>query len=65
MTPLYDLLRTSPLRSSANAQSVEQQVLNMIDLLGQAYASGDTDRQQKLIDEIALRANQRNRLLNS
>lgn len=60
---LFDLLRTSPVRSSADAAPIEQRVMELLSQLEQAYATPDTGRQESLISEIKLQANKRNRTL--
>lgn len=60
---LFDLLRTSPVRSSDDAAPIEQHVMELLDQLEQAYSTADAGRQESLISEIKLQANKRNRML--
>lgn len=60
---LFDLLRTSPVRSSADAAPIEQCVIELLGQLEQAYSTADARRQESLIDDLKLQANKRNRML--
>lgn len=60
LTSIHDVLRTSPVRTTEEARPVEEKVLSLIGQLEQAYAAGDTVRQESLIKELQVQAAKRN-----
>lgn len=59
----YDLIQSSPVKSSSSVHTIESQVMNEIDNLGFAVRSGDDAAISASTDKIVKLANERNRLL--
>ncbi len=61
----YDLLRTSPTKSIAEVDEIEQKVAENIDELEKTLANGDASSVNSITDQIILLSEERNRLLKS
>lgn len=59
----YDLIQSSPVKSSPSVHNIESQVMNEIDNLGFAVRSGDDAAISASAEKIVRLANERNRLL--
>jgi hypothetical protein len=59
----YDLIHSSPVKSSSNVKSIEQDVISEIDNLEKAFQRNNFDNIQLIVDKICNLANERNRQL--
>lgn len=59
----YDLIQSSPVKSSPSVHNIESQVMNEIDNLGFAVRNGDDAAISASAEKIVRLANERNRLL--
>jgi len=60
---VYDLIRSSPVRSNASVRSSEQQVINEIERLASVVAQNETEQIASISDKIYRLADERNRQL--
>lgn len=59
----FDLIQSSPVKSTASVRSIEREVINEIDNLGSAVSYGDYAAMAVAADKIIRLANERNRKL--
>ncbi|MCL1943705.1 MAG: hypothetical protein FWF54_09205 [Candidatus Azobacteroides sp.] len=60
---VYDLMRSSPVRSNTDVRSLEQQVISEIEQLGNIVSQNETEQIVSITDKIYQLANERNRQL--